>query len=352
MDVVTRSLIEISKVNEVDFKFIGESCWTLFGGSGFVGRWLAASLLYCSKALDVELDVKIVTRDKSECESKFQKFFPKELAFPQIITVDQFFQSSHYITKCHKSNYYVFGATPTTNFSQDLLKVSEYFQRIVKTVSNSDNPPTFLNLSSGAVYKNAFGNQEFILENDERQEISQTVNLYQKCKLSVESILFNATKEGIIKGLNPRLFTFAGPGFPLDSHFAVSNFVKSALGKKDIIINGHRKTSRSYMDPADMVIWLLRLVRLQNSIGLQPIHIGSDFAYSIDELAEQILKIFGTTPITYNDKSAAIPNSYVPSTKNTRKLLDVDYKWNLESTLTRWREYLTGFPGIKDSKWE
>jgi dTDP-glucose 4,6-dehydratase len=271
---------------------------------------------------------------------------------PKYISVDEFLESKCNLQREQTTNFYVFGATPTTNLPNNLMTVERYFRQIMEKVTDFDNPPVFMNLSSGAVYRNAFGHQRFLFEDDEMQLAGKGINLYQDCKISIENLLTDKTKAGSIRGVNPRLFTFAGPGFPLNSHFAVSNFIMSCLNENEVCIAGHPKTSRSYMDPVDMVSWLLKLLRKQEEVGIEPVHIGSDSSIYMDELAEKIRKIFGGKSIRNTQIESAIPNSYVPSTIKTREMLGVTYNWNLDKTLVKWHDYINANRQIKESFWE
>jgi len=351
-NLIISDLTEIVRTSEDDMNYFGKSSWTVFGGSGFVGRWLTASLLFSSEYIDTEFEVTVVTRDKTKSLNNFQQFIQSDLFEPKYITVEEFLGKNYKLDKKEIPNYCIFGATPTTNIPRDLLDITRYFHSIIDIVSDIDNPPVVMNLSSGAVYKNAFGRQESILEDDEIQVAGQGINLYQECKISIEDILSNRTKAGLIKGVNPRLFSFAGPGFPLNSHFAVSNFIMSCLNRTEICITGHPKTSRSYMDPVDMTSWLLRLLRMHENIGLNPIHIGSDSPICMDELASIIQKIFVGKNIRYTQGLSAIPNSYVPSTAKTRELLGVGYNWNLERTLSKWRDFIGAKEHTSEFLWE
>ena len=349
---VIRSLFDITKIAGEDLKEIGDSSWSLFGGSGFVGRWIAAALLFAARNLSIPLEVRIITRNIDATEKRLRAFFPQDLQSPKVITFDEFLQTTKSELPHNKTSYNVFGATPTTNFPNDLGNVTSYFKTVIDKISNVKYPPIVLNLSSGAVYKKAFSQNELIFEGDERQKLNQSINIYQECKIAIEDILFEKACNGLIKAVNPRLFTFAGPGFPLEAHFAVSNFVKSCMESGEIHVMGHPRTSRSYMDPVDMVSWLIRLVRLEEKIGLKPIHIGSNESVSMSDLAGAVMKIFGGSKINYVEDSIAIPNRYIPSTSKTMELLGTSYTCDLESTLLKWKNFLITNNQVNSTRWD
>lgn len=85
-------------------------------------------------------------------------------------------------------------------------------------------------------------------------------------------MVLKAYCEGVVKGTNPRLFNFFGPGLPLKSHFAIGNFVHDALNENQIKVTGSLETMRSYLYISDLVI---QLFALSTKPTLDVLHIGS-----------------------------------------------------------------------------
>ena len=86
-----------------------------------------------------------------------------------------------------------------------------------------------------------------------------------------------------------RCFAFVGPYLPLDTHFAIGNFINNAINNEDIIIKGDGSTIRSYMYASDLMVWLWKIL-LKGKIN-QPYNVGSDEGVSIKQLAEKISNI-------------------------------------------------------------
>ncbi|MGF0236723.1 NAD-dependent epimerase/dehydratase family protein [Rhodococcus sp. IEGM1300] len=84
-----------------------------------------------------------------------------------------------------------------------------------------------------------------------------------------------------------RCFAFAGPGLPLDGHFAIGNFVRDALYGDEIVLKSSGQAIRSYLYGADLAVWLLTLlVRGESCVAY---NVGSDQAISIADLARRVV---------------------------------------------------------------
>jgi nucleoside-diphosphate-sugar epimerase len=125
-------------------------------------------------------------------------------------------------------------------------------------------------------------------------------------------------------GLEPvmaRCFAFAGPGLPLDGHFAIGNFVRDALRGDAIVLNSSGEAVRSYLHGADLAAWLLFML-VKGRAG-EAYNVGSDQAISIADLAARVSqRLAPHMPVRFLGQPGA-PGTrswYVPNIDKPRSL--------------------------------
>ena len=302
---------------------------TIFGGTGFLGRWLVLGLIEANIQLSLGIRLELVTTNLSRANLMFGDLNHGLL---RIIDLQNYKNDAGY------SDFIFHGATPTVNSEISISTSSNtpviIADEIVKTAKSNRNKPTVVHLSSGAIY----GEQSISNRNQEETSITtiNPGNTYTKTKLEIDQIFNNASKNDLIRYKSPRLYAFAGPHLPLDEHFAIGNFVSSALQGKPINIHGNSNTTRSYLYPSDLVHCLLQLsVSDSNEI----INIGSDIPISVLSLAEKVSTIVGNVPIIQSGEDKQ-PSNYVPSITNLRKYVTDKPFIPIDEILVRWAKWL------------
>jgi dTDP-glucose 4,6-dehydratase len=205
---------------------------------------------------------------------------------------------------------------------------------VLLSASSEKNIPKVLNLSSGIVY----GRQPLLTVNQQEtvtRENSNSSQGYKNAKIISEEIFEQATREGIIKSISPRLFAFFGPGIDFNEHFAIGNFLRDGLNNSKIRINGNPNTIRSYMYPTDLVTWLFSA--LINPVS-ENVNIGSEKPINMLDLANAISNQTCRLGVEVNTKEEESTN-YVPSTTTFRRLYGVSETISIEEGLDRWIEW-------------
>jgi len=323
-----------SAVDDVNISRFHESKVCLLGGTGFIGTWLVNSLNYLSLTKEIDLELTIFTRDKRAALNKFPHTSFKRLRIEQVdFSLGTFDLGMH--------DFFVNGATPTS--TKPGINSKEIFysptinaiDSIIQSAIRYGNCPRVLNLSSGAVY----GDQPLDLmlrPEGPAKTLEVSDDDYRASKIVSEEMLTTANDQKILKATSPRLFTFYGPGLPINQHFAIGNFIQDGLNGVPIRVNGNPTTRRSYMFPTDLVSWLLKSI-------LDPkdkyFNIGSEISISMLELATLVSDLSSRNGIELlNPETSA--NNYVPRTELFRTTHDVKENIELESGLTSWIKWL------------
>ena len=305
------------------------------GGTGFIGSWIVAVLNKMSDDKIIENPIYVLTSDKAKAQYLFNNLRYKNI---EIYTLEEL--QNLVLNRSVKGFGYVFHCATSTKYStddekNDFNRTVDFTIKILELIKSTGEAPNFINLSSGAVYESPSNYFRFP-ERNSSLNINSSLTLYGKLKMKMEQLVISADTEGVVIGSNPRLFTFFGYGLPLDSHFAIGNFVQSAAMANRIEITGSIQTVRSYLYITDLVIQLFSLLTKPT---LNTLHIGSAIPITVGELASKVSAQFNNCPIVASNKDAQ-PNYYFPEVENTVKYLGVSEKVSLDIGLKRWKESL------------
>ncbi len=311
------------------------------GGTGFFGTWLLESLLYANQKFNLGLHAVVLTRNSAELRKRKPHLFThSELKFHEgDIRSFEFPQGPF--------SHIIHAATPASaslNVDHPLLMLDTIVTgtRRVLEFSKHGGAKRLLFTSSGAVYGKQPSDLTHIPEDYQGSpDPMNPRSAYGEGKHFAEHLCALEHAKSGLEIKIARCFAFVGPHLPLDTHFAIGNFIQDGLNGQTIQVGGDGTPFRSYLYAADLMIWLWTI--LFKGDACRPYNVGSDQAISIGELAKQVAHLSGVE-VKIAKKPA--PNQpverYVPSTKRAFSELGLKTRIPLKESLERtllWHQY-------------
>ncbi len=307
----------------------------LTGANGFIGIWLMESLLFLNAKNNLNIETYALSRSKN----KFFQNFPHLKEHHGLNIIEGTIKD--YANNFSSLDYIIHGANlPYSDSSNWASKHLEYAfigtQKVIETAKQYQ-VKSLLFLSSGAVYNN-FITQHDNDYNEEDLIITNTnPQIYSMGKIVSEQLLKDFFENSSIPVSIARCFAFAGAHLPLEN-FALGNFIKNAILKEDIVINGTGEDKRSYLYGADLVVCLLYM--LTKVSDFQIYNVGCDKSISIKNLAENIAKQYGLgIKILGQNTSGNAPASYIPDLKKVKNDFAIQSTIELPSAIEKMYEW-------------
>ncbi len=315
----------------------------LTGGTGFFGCWLLESFLWANERLDLHGSATVLTRDPESFHRKARHLANNSAVTLQRGDVRDFsFPDGDFPFVIHAATEA--SAQQEKEAPLEMLSTIVDGTRRALDFARSHGTKKFLLMSSGAVY----GKQpEEITHVPESfcggpDPISKA-SVYAEGKRMAELLCSLYSAGTAMECKIARCFAFAGPYLPLDTHFAVGNFIRDAMQRKEIHVRGDGTPYRSYMYPSDAVTWLWTM--LFRAPALRPLNVGSEHAISIRELARITADTLnpGSHIIVDRRHEPGTPvERYVPCTRAARETLGLAEQINLQESILRtawWHGY-------------
>jgi len=304
------------------------------GGTGFFGKWLLGSLVHASMELNLDLKLTVLSRDPGA----FQKQYPEVDGLPGLDFIAG--DVAQFSAEQRKFDYVLHAATDTTAFTEEAQEkrrsntIIEGTGRIIDLMRTS-GARRLLNISSGAVYGAAAGQPTGAKEDDYAS--AHPLIPYAEAKREAEQLCVDSGLDFV----TARAFAFLGPHLPLDAHFAAGNFLRDAYKGVPILVRGDGTALRSYLYPADLVIWLLRI--LVNGKRGEAYNVGSDEAVSTAQLARLMaVAVSPRVDVTIQSvQPQGWQNIYLPDIRKARTQLNLDVYIPLREAIRRTLEFLS-----------
>jgi nucleoside-diphosphate-sugar epimerase len=287
----------------------------LTGGTGFVGKWLAAVFMHAVAALHLKARLTILTRHSES-----------------FIALNPEIARSHSVAVVHGDvcrppdglplfDAVIHGAG-LTNIKDRMVRPKDVLatafdgtRQILNLASLSGKIP-LLFISSGAIYGKQPIDMPHMRENAALgPDTTCPGNAYHEGKRVGEMLCAIEHQSTGVQAKIARLYAFIGPFLPLDSHYAIASFVCDALNGRPIRVLGDASTVRSYLYAADMSAWLWKIL-LRGEV-LRPYNVGSRHGITLRELAALVqseVRPESPVEIAAASERTAEADVYVPDT--------------------------------------
>lgn len=326
------------------------------GATGFWGAWLLESFAWARQAHDLDAHLTFLSRDPEAFLSQrphlrgckylrglrgdVRDFEVRGPAFTHII---------HAATPASAA---LNAARPLEMFST----IVDGTQRILGLAQRSGARRLLL-ASSGAIYGPQPASVTHIEEDFEgAPRLDDMGSAYAQGKRASEWLAL-AHASGAQPNLEvtiARGWAFVGPLLPINTHFAVGNFLRDAMDSSggDIHIGGDGTPWRSYLYASEMAEWLWAML-LRGTAG-RAYNLGSEDGRPLREVAEVVARVARERDgrerqvLVARAPDLARPTSrYVPSTRRAREELGLEQKVSLEDGVRRTLEWLQGLDSME-----
>jgi len=306
------------------------------GGTGFFGTWLVESLCFAKAQWGLHTEIVVLSRDPDA----FLNRMPHLRSLPGLAWIegdvtDFKFPEGVFTHVIHAAT----AASAALNEEHPMIMLDTIIQgtRRVLDFAIQASVKKFLLTSSGAIY----GLQPPILSQIEETYLGtadplQRTSAYGGGKWLAEHM---ATMYGQTYDLDikiARCFAFVGPYLPLDTHFAIGNFMRNVLRQEPIYLHGDGSPYRSYLYAADLMIWLWRIL-CEGAPGCV-YNVGSEDAIALGDLANRVAQFAKETVpvlIAKTPDPGQLPSRYVPSTQRAQRELSLQQWVSLDDGIQR-----------------
>ncbi len=300
------------------FEKLHGSTILLTGASGFFGTWVLESLVFANQELKLDLKLLLLLRTPA-------KFPKRNLECVELIEGDV----TTFSLTGRKVDHIIHLASP----EQSAIALA---MKNILELARTQSACSVLFSSSGAVY----GTQHSDLLHEEDYPLvldAERHKAYAEGKRAAEELAIKYFNDFGVETKIARCFCFSGPLLPQDSSYAFGNFIRDGLSKKTICVQGDGSALRSYMDAADLVVWLMQIMVFGKPA--RPYNVGSEEVISIAELAEKVADACNVKVEIQSPKTGAKPARYVPSTKRAREELGLTNPISLDESIRKTLEW-------------
>ncbi|MCO6415657.1 SDR family oxidoreductase [Siccirubricoccus sp. KC 17139] len=170
---------------------------------------------------------------------------------------------------------------------------------------------------------------------------------YDEGKRCAETLFFDYHRQNGVNIRVARIFNTYGPRMHPNDGRVVSNFIVQALRGEAITLYGDGSQTRSFCYVDDLIEGLIRLMDAPDDL-VGPINLGNPGEFSIRELAEQVLRLTGSSsPFLLRPLPADDPMQRCPDIAKARRFLAWEPRIPLAEGLSRTIDHFTEALGLR-----
>lgn len=342
-----RDLEEIASSSCVPWRELDGAHLFVTGATGFWGCWLLESFAHARQTHNLEARLTFLSRDP-----------------------EAFFTSRPHLASCkylhalrgdvrdfamppERFTHIIHAATPASaafNEAQPLAMFSTIVDgtRRILDLAQQSQTTRLLLASSGAIYGPQPAHITRIAEDFEgAPRLDDIKSAYAQGKRAAEwlALAQASSIQPSLEVVIARGWAFIGPLLPLDTHFAIGNFLRDALRGNEIHIAGDGTPWRSYLYASEMAEWLWAML-LRGEPG-RAYNLGSEDGRPLREIAATVARVADGSDgcarqvlVAREPDLSRPPSRYVPSTRRAREELGLSQKISLEDGVQRTLEWL------------
>jgi dTDP-glucose 4,6-dehydratase len=337
----------VPPVSQADLKHIlahGEADWLqlrgerllITGGTGFFGTWLLEALVAVNQVFGTKIEAWVLSRNPHA----FARRSPHLAHAPGVHWIagdigDFTFPAGTFSHVVHAAT--AASAKLNENRPREMIKTIVHGTERILEFAETHATQKLLLTSSGAVYGPQPANLAAFPETySGAPDCLSGQSAYAEGKRLAELLCAIAAQQSRIEIKIARCFAFVGPHLPLDTHFAIGNFIHDVLKNQSIEVQGDGSPLRSYLYAADLVIWLIRI--LLDGKNIYPYNVGSEKAVSIAELAQLVAGNSApaqAVKIRLPHETERARQAYLPNTRRAQKELGLSTWISLPDSIAR-----------------
>lgn len=309
------------------------------GGTGFFGMWLLESFCHINDALGLSANAWVLTRDPAAFARKAPHLVRRsDLVFHQGDIRHFDFPDGSFDYLIHAAAEVASRQEGAADETFDALVSGTH--RILQFAAVA-GVRKFLLTSSGAAYGAQPAHLTHLPEDwPGAPDPLLNSSAYGEGKRASEHLAAVHARQFGYELKIARCFAFVGPHLPLDSVFAIGNFIRDAMAGSPIRIQGDGTPMRSYLYASDLTVWLWTILFRAPSHRI--FNVGSPEDLDIAHLAQIVATtLSSSTRITIlgaSDPKQSLLR-YVPSTERAFLELGLRKTVSLTQGITKTAEW-------------